>query len=141
MDSTRKGAILGGRREGESEELGGRLYVTGQFSTGLTAPELREILLADAEKHGFTIESVIQQKVWQYFPQYKVEAVRDGLFGALKRVQGHQRTWFGGASFSHELVCSVVEQAQDMVKDMLNELVHAPAPEASSETAKVAETV
>jgi hypothetical protein len=141
MDSTRKGAILGGRREGESEELGGRLYVTGQFSTGLTAPELREILLADAEKHGFTIESVIQQKVWQYFPQYKVEAVRDGLFGALKRVQGHQRTWFGGASFSHELVCSVVEQAQDMVKDMLNELVHAPAPEASSETTKVAETV
>lgn len=126
MDSSRKGAILGGRREGESEELGGRLYVTGQFSTGLTPAELREILEADAAKHGFTIESVIQQKVWQYFPQYKADAVRDGLFAALRRVQGQKRTWFSGSSFSHELVCSIVEQSQDMVRDMLTELSRTP---------------
>jgi hypothetical protein len=140
MDSSRKGAILGGRREGESEELGGRLYVTGQFSTGLTPAELREILMADAEKHGFTIESVIQQKVWQYFPQYTADAVRNGLFGALRRVQGHKRTWFSGSSFSHELVCSIVEQSQGMVGHMLHELSRQPAQATSTHPVRTAET-
>ena len=121
-DSSARGAILGGRHEGESEQLGGRLYVTGQFATGLTDPELQDILRADAERYGFTIEAIIQQRTWQYFPQYKQAAVADGLFDVLRRVQGQNRTWFGGATFSHELVSSVVEQARRIVPDMLDTL-------------------
>lgn len=127
-DSTLQGAILGGRREGESEQLGGRLYVTGQFSKDLEPSELREILLAEADYYGFKIEAVIQQKCWPYFPQYRADAVRDGLFDVLRRVQGQQRTWFGGATFSHELVSNVVVHAQHLVANMLTELEKAPAP-------------
>lgn len=125
-DSSLKGAILGGRREGESEELGGRLYVTGQFSRGLEPSELREILKAEADLHGFTIESVIQQKRWQYFPQYRPEAVRKGLFAVLRRVQGNHRTWFCGSSFSHELVSSVVAHSQTTIPHMIDQLSRAP---------------
>ncbi|MBR9806975.1 MAG: FAD-dependent oxidoreductase [Alphaproteobacteria bacterium] len=125
-DSSLRGAILGGRREGESEDLGGKLYVTGQFSKDLEPSELREILQAEADFHGFHIESVIQQKCWQYFPQYKAEAVRNGLFDVLRRVQGQQQTWFGGASFSHELVSNVVVHSQRIVGQMLAELSAQP---------------
>ncbi|KCZ94336.1 FAD-dependent oxidoreductase [Hyphomonas johnsonii] len=118
-DSSLRGAILGGRAEGESADLGGRLYVTGQFSDGLTPDELREILYADAALHGFTINNVVFQKSWQYFPQYRPEAVADGLFGNLLRVQGHQRTWFSGSTFSHELVSSVVARSEVVVNAML----------------------
>ena len=127
-DSSLRGAILGGRREGESEQLGGRLYVTGQFSKDLEPSELRELLLAEADYHGFTIEAVIQQKCWQYFQQYSAEAVRNGLFDVLRRVQGQQRTWFGGATFSHELVSNVVVHAQQVVVNMLTALENTPAP-------------
>ena len=117
-DSSLQGAILGGRAEGESADLGGRLYVTGQFSESLTPEELREILHADAAHLGFTINNVILQKSWQYFPQYKAEAVAHGLFGDLLRVQGHNRTWFSGSTFSHELVSSVVSRSEIVVRDM-----------------------
>jgi hypothetical protein len=117
-DSSLQGAILGGRAEGESADLGGRLYVTGQFSESLTPEELREILHADAAHIGFTINNVILQKSWQYFPQYKAEAVATGLFGDLLRVQGHNKTWFSGSTFSHELVSSVVSRSEIVVRDM-----------------------
>lgn len=117
-DSSLQGAILGGRAEGESADLGGRLYVTGQFSESLTPEELREILYADATHLGFTINNVILQKSWQYFPQYKAEAVAHGLFGDLLRVQGHNRTWFSGSTFSHELVSSVVSRSEIVVRDL-----------------------
>ena len=117
-DSSLQGAILGGRAEGESADLGGRLYVTGQFSESLTPEELREILHADAAHLGFTINNVILQKSWQYFPQYKAEAVARGLFGDLLRVQGHNKTWFSGSTFSHELVSSVVGRSEIVVRDM-----------------------
>ena len=93
--------------------------MTGQFSDGLTSDELREILFADAALHGFTITNVVLQKTWQYFPQYRAEAVGSGLFGDLRRVQGHDNTWFSGSTFSHELVSSVVSRSETVVRDML----------------------
>ena len=96
--------------------------MTGQFSDGLTPDELREILFADAALHGFTINNVILQKTWQYFPQYRAEAVGSGLFGDLRRVQGHNSTWFSGSTFSHELVSSVVSRSRTVVQDMLASL-------------------
>lgn len=125
-DSSLRGAILGGRAEGESSDLGGRLYVTGQFSDGLNSGELREILFADAALLGFTINSIVLQKTWQYFPQYRPEAVASGLFGDLRRVQGHNNTWFSGSTFSHELVSSVVSRSETVVRDMLIALKQAP---------------
>jgi len=118
-DPSLRGAMLGSRREGDVMENGARLYVTGQFSNGLTAPELREILLADIERLGVKVETVIYARTWKYFPQYRVGAVADGLFTAMREAQGGKRTWFSGATFSHELISSVVERSRLSVKDML----------------------
>ncbi|WP_291205902.1 FAD-dependent oxidoreductase [Hyphomonas sp.] len=114
-----RGAMLGSRREGEVMEDGARLYVTGQFSNGLTPPELREILLSDIERLGVTVETVIYARTWKYFPQYRAEAVADGLFTAMREAQGGKRTWFSGATFSHELVSSVVERSRQSVRDLV----------------------
>ena len=118
-DPSLRGAMLGSRREGDEMEDGARLYVTGQFSNGLTPPELREILLADIERLGVKVETVIYARTWKYFPQYRADAVADGLFAAMREAQGGKRTWFSGATFSHELVSSVVERSRLSVKDML----------------------
>lgn len=118
-DPSLRGAMLGSRREGEVMEDGARLYVTGQFSNGLTPPELREILLSDIERLGVTVETVIYARTWKYFPQYRAEAVADGLFTAMREAQGGKRTWFSGATFSHELVSSVVERSRQSVRDLV----------------------
>lgn len=118
-DPSLRGAMLGSRREGDVMEDGARLYVTGQFSNGLTPPELREILLADIERLGVTVETVIYARTWKYFPQYRADAVADGLFTAMREAQGGKRTWFSGATFSHELVSSVVERSRLSVRDLV----------------------
>lgn len=118
-DPSLRGAMLGSRREGDEMEDGARLYVTGQFSNGLTPPELREILLADIERLGVKVETVIYARTWKYFPQYRADAVADGLFAAMREAQGGKRTWFSGATFSHELVSSVVERSRLSVRDLV----------------------
>ncbi len=118
-DPSLRGAMLGSRREGDVMEDGARLYVTGQFSNGLTPPELREILLSDIERLGVQVETVIYARTWKYFPQYRADAVADGLFTAMREAQGGKRTWFSGATFSHELVSSVVERSRLSVRDLV----------------------
>jgi len=118
-DPSLRGAMLGSRREGDVMEDGARLYVTGQFSNGLTPPELREILLSDIERLGVQVETVIYARTWKYFPQYRADAVADGLFTAMREAQGGKRTWFSGATFSHELVSSVVERSRLSVCDLV----------------------
>ncbi|MEZ5997852.1 MAG: hypothetical protein R3B98_04085 [Hyphomonas sp.] len=111
----RLGAMLGARLEGESSDLGGRLYITGQFSRGLTHEELRDIMREEAVRHNFSIAAFIDQRTWRYFPQYRRDAVADGLFSRLQTCQGQGNVWFTGATFSHELVSSVVEQSRKVV--------------------------
>lgn len=122
-DPSLRGAMLGSRREGGVMEDGASLYVTGQFSNGeLTPAELREILVSDLTRLGVKAETLIYARTWKYFPQYKAEAVADGLFSAMHEVQGARRTWFSGATFSHELVSSVTARSQASVRDLVNRL-------------------
>lgn len=118
-DPSLRGSILGARREGSMMEDGAHLYVTGQFSNGLTPPELREILVADLQRMGVQADTLIYARTWKYFPQYRVDAVADGLFTAMREAQGGKRTWFSGATFSHELVSSVVERSRRSVRDLV----------------------
>lgn len=118
-DPSLRGAILGARREGSVLEDGAHLYVTGQFSNSLTPPELREILMSDLQRMGVQVDTVIFAKTWRYFPQYRIDAVADGLFTALREAQGGKRSWFSGATFSHELVSSVVGRSQASVGDLV----------------------
>jgi hypothetical protein len=68
---------------------------------------------------GVQVDTVIFAKTWRYFPQYRIDAVADGLFTALREAQGGKRSWFSGASFSHELVSSVVGRSQASVGDLV----------------------
>ena len=103
------GKLIGGRYEGYQEELGGHLYVTGQVSNGLTPQELTEILSADIARQGAVLKSVIRQRVWRYFPRYGLDSMREGILDRLRDMQGEQRTWYTGATFSHELISSIVQ--------------------------------
>ena len=119
-DPSLRGAMLGSRREGDVMEDGAHLYVTGQFSNGeLTPAELREILQADLDRLGVKVETLIYARTWKYFPQYNPAAVADGLFTAMAEAQGGKRTWFSGATFSHELVSCVVERSRLSVVDLV----------------------
>lgn len=120
-DPSLRGAMLGSRREGDQLEDGAHLYVTGQFSNALAPEELREILMADLARLGVD-GHIVYARTWKYFPQYEAGAVADGLFSALREAQGQQRTWFSGATFSHELVSSVVERSRLSVKDLVHRL-------------------
>jgi hypothetical protein len=118
LDAGRRGMMLGGRAEGFDEGLGGSLYVTGQLTGAYTQAELRELLQASAARRGFDIDAVIYQKTWKYFPQYRREAVAEGLYEKLRSVQGKGEVWYSGSSFSHELVSSVVAQSAQVVRQM-----------------------
>lgn len=121
-DRSQRGAVLGARREGGVMEDGAHLYVTGQFSNDLTPAELREIVESDLKRLGVEIETVIYSKNWRFFPQYRASAVAKGLFKTLEEVQGTQRTWFSGSTFSHELVSSIAERSRLAVRDIVKRL-------------------
>ena len=116
------GKMIGGRYEGFEAELGGHLYVTGQVSDDLTLPELREILEADIAGQGARMTSVITQRSWRYFPRYDREAVRNGLLDTLRDMQGERRTWYTGATFSHELISSIVQFNAQMAGHIVQRL-------------------
>ncbi len=102
------GRLVSARREGEEPELGGWLYVTGQYAGDYTPIELREILLADIERRGGRPVGVIEQRVWKYMPTYSPQAIHDGLPQRLEAMQGDRRTLYTGAIWSHESVSHIV---------------------------------
>jgi len=116
------GKMIGGRYEGFEADLGGHLYVTGQVSDDLTLSELAEILRADIESQGARLTNLITQRSWRYFPRYEPEAVREGLLERLRQMQGEQRTWYTGATFSHELISSIVQFNARMSEAILAKL-------------------
>jgi len=113
------GKMIGGRYEGYEADLGGHLYVTGQVSDDLTLAELTEILDADIAGQGAQMKSVITQRSWRYFPRYEPEAVKAGLLDMLRDMQGQQRTWYTGATFSHELISSIVQFNAQLSADII----------------------
>ena len=74
--------------------------------------------MADLQRMGVQADTLICAQTWKHFPQYRADAVADGLFTAMREAQGGQRTWFSGATFSHELVSSVVERSRQSVQDL-----------------------
>lgn len=102
------GRLIGGRYEGHEPELGGHLYVTGQIARGLAEPELREALRADLGARGIRLVNLVDLRRWKYFPRYRPEAVREGLPNTMRAMQGEAGTFYTGATFSHELVSSIV---------------------------------
>ncbi|MFN7054180.1 FAD-dependent oxidoreductase [Hyphomonas sp.] len=101
------GQLISARYEGHSPDFGGHLYVTGQIPGDYTPAELRIFLERDLADLGAKLVNVVNAKTWRYFPHYDLKALEDGLLSTLARMQGASRTWYSGASFSHESVANV----------------------------------
>ena len=100
------GKLLFYRFECENED-GRQLFTVGQSSAAYSREELVELLEFDAEKRGAINPRVIQQVIWQYMPTYSAQSIEDGLLQVMQDMQGEQRTFHTGSSFSHEAVSTI----------------------------------
>ena len=116
------GLLMSARREGYDAGLGGHLYIANQLPGSYTGPELIEILREEVTKRGGTVNAVIQQEVWEYFPEYDPAAIRAGLIARMRTMQGERNTWYTGASFSHESVANISIHNETIVPQMLKAL-------------------
>ena len=89
------------------EEDGRNLISVGQLSIAYSADELVEIAEFDATRRGAKDPRVVQQVIWQYMPTYNADKIRDGLLQTMTAMQGEQRTFHSGSSFSHEAVSTI----------------------------------
>lgn len=100
------GQILFSRFECDDEDER-QLFTVGQLSSAYGLDELTELALFSAQERGASDPRLVQQIVWSYMPTYKADAVREGLIAAMSEVQGENRTFHSGASFSHEAVSTI----------------------------------
>jgi hypothetical protein len=100
------GQILFSRYECRDED-DRDLFTVGQLSSAYAPDELTELALFSARERGAIDPRMVQQIVWSYMPTYKADAVQDGLLAAMSAMQGENRTFHSGASFSHEAVSTI----------------------------------
>lgn len=116
------GQLISARYEGHSPDFGGHLYVTGQIPGDYTPAELRIFLERDLADLGANLINVVNAKTWRYFPHYDLKALEAGLLGTMKGMQGQGRSWYSGASFSHESVANVSRFNKTLTPQMLASL-------------------
>jgi len=100
------GQILFSRYECPNED-GRELFTVGQLSSAYAEDELSELALHSAKERGAKEPHLIQQVPWTYMPTYRPEHVREGLIHTMSAMQGENRTFHSGASFSHEAVSTI----------------------------------
>ncbi|MEM1087787.1 MAG: FAD-dependent oxidoreductase [Pseudomonadota bacterium] len=118
LPNAERGQLLSARYEGYSKDFGGHIYLAGQLSGDFTQPELRELLIKGAADRGAKVTNVILQKMWKYHAQYAPDAIRAGLIERLRQLQGQNRTWYTGATFSHEAVSHIVNFNAELAQQM-----------------------
>lgn len=116
-DGDRRGHLMVVRRTGDKTPVAQArsaerpdVYVCYQYGgRGLSNEDLDAKLRADIAEQGGTVEKVITRCRWKYAPQLDLDAVRQGYAWRLEDLQGGQRTWYSGASLSHEAVDNIVD--------------------------------
>lgn len=102
------GKLMSARRDGYEADLGGHLYLAGQLSGDYTSGELVELLKKEVADKGARVTNVIIQKMWKYQATFSPASIKDGIIQRLRDMQGQNRTWYTGATFSHEAVSHIV---------------------------------
>ena len=123
IPGSKLGQLLSARHDGYEADFGGHLYLSGQLSGDYTGPELAELLRNDVAKKGARVTNVILQKMWKYHARYKTEAILDGLMQRLETMQGEQKTWYTGATFSYEAVSHIVTYNTKLARRMHSALL------------------
>ncbi len=118
VPGSERGRVLSARFDGYEPDFGGNLYLAGQLSGDLSSDELKEALRAGIADKGGHVTNVINQKMWKYYPHFNAEAVQNGFLQRLEHMQGQDRTWYSGATFSHQAVSHIVEYNAKLVERM-----------------------
>lgn len=127
------GRILSARHDGSAPELGGELYLSGQFSGDYDHAELVELLRQDLREHGAEVTNVIFQQTWKYHAEYAPQAIKADIVGKMRDMQGDANTWYTGATFSHESINHIVNFNKKLAQRMVEAVYAQPKPEDSSE--------
>jgi len=104
------GMLLGVRVIGKkpSRRSTTQLVLFGQYGGGLSPKDLADRATRDFEACGGAVDYIALQKIWKYNPAYRPDAIRDGLLATMRDIQGVNRTWYTGATFSFESVANIV---------------------------------
>lgn len=99
-----------------------RAFMCFQYGGRLTELELADKLRHEVQQRGGYLDHISMQKIWKFAPRYSAQALRDGLIGQMQAMQGDQRTWYTGATFSFEAVSNIVEFNRTLVPQMMDVL-------------------
>ena len=105
-NDAKDGELLFSRYECDDEN-GRVLFSVGQSSAAYTPTELTELATFSATERGAEDPRVVQQVIWKYMPTYSADEIRAGLLQTMINMQGEQRTFHTGSSFSHEAVSTI----------------------------------
>ncbi|TPW06707.1 MAG: hypothetical protein FD124_1592 [Alphaproteobacteria bacterium] len=120
------GALLSSRVAGKpppkKDRHGTRMFMCFQYGGALSSAELADRLRTEVCQRGGYLDHVAMQKIWNFAPRYDTRALEDGLVARMRDMQGDQRTWYTGATFSFEAVSNIVEFNKTLVPRMIDGL-------------------
>jgi len=120
------GVLLSSRVAGpppkKQDRHGTRFFMCFQYAGSLTNADLAAKLRRDVEQRGGYLDHLAVQKVWKFSPRYDADALRDGLISQMRAMQGDERTWYTGATFSFEAVSNIVEFNRKLAPEMVRQL-------------------
>ena len=70
------------------------------------------------KRFNATSLEILDTKIWEYFFKWTPEEVAKGSHWKLFNIQGTQRTWYAGSSVSMEIIKSVLEYNELLLRQM-----------------------
>lgn len=120
------GTLLSSRAAGspppKKDRHGTRFFMCFQYGGTLPTDVLAEKLRHDIQQRGGYLDHIAMQKVWKFAPRYDADALRLGLISQMRAMQGDQRTWYSGSTFSFEAVSNIVEFNRVLAPDMVRRI-------------------
>ncbi|EFJ28539.1 hypothetical protein SELMODRAFT_410953 [Selaginella moellendorffii] len=80
------------------------IYLFWSYGTAQVSQEMMTaLLLQDVARIGGTVERIVLQRKWNYFPHIGSQDMRSGLYDRLESLQGCNDTYYVGGLFAFEL--------------------------------------
>jgi hypothetical protein len=120
------GVLLSSRVAGKpppkKDRHGTRMFMCFQYAGDLSSAALADSLREEVCRRGGYLDHISMQKIWKFAPRYDARALEDGLVARMRDMQGDQRTWYTGATFSFEAVSNIVAFNKALVPRMMEGL-------------------